>query len=308
MGEDFKARHPLLKRTLAVKVLRPDRLAAGTVQRFLREIEAAGQLSHPNIVMAHDAAQVGDTFLLVMEYVEGRDLARWVQEGGSLPVARACDFIRQAALGLQHAHERGLVHRDVKPSNLLVTDREGVVKVADLGLARLRQPDAAGALHGTWTQEGAVMGTPHYLAPEQARDARRADTRADVYSLGCTFYHLLTGRPPFAGQSLAELVLRHAGDEAEPVERLRPEVPAEVAAVVRRMMAKRPEDRPQSAAEVAQALAGPASAAGPPSPPQAFATTLDFPPARGRPARGRARKRLLAAGAALAVLTALALA
>jgi serine/threonine-protein kinase len=304
MGQVFKARHVLLKRTVAVKVIRRDRLAdPQAVQRFLREMEAAGQVCHPNVVLTHDAAQVGDTFLLAMEFIDGQDLARRVRDDGPLPVARACDVIRQAALGLQHAHERGLVHRDVKPSNLLVT-ADGVVKIVDLGLARLCQAGEA-ALQESLTDPGAVMGTPHYLAPEQARDAHRADIRSDIYSLGCTFYYLLTGRPPFAGKTLAELVLRHADGAAEPVERVRPEVPAAVGAIVRRMMARRAADRYQVPAEVARALAQTLPAP-PLGPAPDLTTTVDARPAQGRP--GRNRGRLLGAAAGLLGLILLVLA
>jgi serine/threonine protein kinase len=258
MGQVFKARHQLMERVVAVKLIRKERLADGqAVARFLREIKVVSQLSHPNIVTAHDAAQVGDTLLLAMEFVDGTDLARLVRESGPLPVPRACHYIRQAALGLQHAHERGLVHRDIKPHNLLVTQTgpamEGTVKILDMGLARLQQSGAGVA--ASLTHEGTVMGTPHYMAPEQARDSRQVDTRSDIYSLGCTLYHLLTGRPPFAGETFAEILIKHLEDEPEPVANLRPDVPADVEAVLRRMMAKRVEERYQAPAEVAEALA-----------------------------------------------------
>jgi serine/threonine protein kinase len=263
MGEVFKARHRLMERVVAVKLIRKERLAdAQAVARFLREIKAVSQLSHPNIVTAHDAAQVGDTLLLAMEFVVGSDLAKLVRESGPLPIAQACNYIRQAALGLQHAHERGLVHRDIKPHNLLVTratDQAGpaagdTVKILDMGLARLQTSGDAVATAAALTHEGTVMGTPHYMAPEQARDARQVDIRSDIYSLGCTFYHLLTGRPPFSGETFAELLIKHLEEEPEPVAKLRPEVPIKVQAVLRRMMAKRVEDRHQTPAEVAAAL------------------------------------------------------
>src|SRR5262249_18629040 len=152
--------------------------------RFRREVHALARLSHPNIVIAHDAAQVGGTHFLVMEYVAGTDLARLVNERGPLPFGRACDYVRQAALGLQHPHESGLAHRDVKPANLLLAAPQGVVKVLDLGLARFLREGESPATD--LTGEGAVMGTPDYIAPEQTRDTHAADIRADVYSLGCT--------------------------------------------------------------------------------------------------------------------------
>src|SRR5262249_1052812 len=143
----------------------------------------------PNVVLAFDANEAGATLYLAMEYLEGADLGRLLRQRGPLPVAEACNYARQAALGLQHAAEHGLVHRDIKPSNLMVTTA-GTVKVLDLGLARLREP--SGGTRGDLTQEGMLMGTPDYIAPEQIDDAAQADTRADIYSLGCTLYHLLT--------------------------------------------------------------------------------------------------------------------
>jgi serine/threonine-protein kinase len=267
MGAVYKAKNWKLSRVVALKVIRKERLNNEMIiRRFRREIEAAAQLSHPNIVHAFDADEVAGTHLFVMEYVEGRDLARVVRERGPLPVAEACDCIRQAALGLQHAHERGLVHRDIKPSNLLLavsrspqplsSGREmtsgGAIKVLDMGLARLER--TASDHSATLTQEGAVMGTPDYIAPEQARDSHRADIRADLYSLGCTLYFLLTGKPPFPGGSVSEKLLKHQLKEPRPVEELRPEVPSAVAQLVRKLMAKRPEQRYQTPAELAAAL------------------------------------------------------
>jgi hypothetical protein len=188
-----------------------------------------------------------------MEYVDGIDLARLVRESGPLPVEQACAYIRQAALGLQHAHERGMVHRDIKPSNLLLMMKEGQVKVLDMGVARLATGPADETANSL-TEDGAVVGTPDYAAPEQIRRPHEADIRADLYSLGCTFYFLLTGRPPFPGVTLGEKLLKHQLDEPEPVEKLNPEVPREVAAIIRRLMAKRPEDRYQTPAELADVL------------------------------------------------------
>jgi serine/threonine-protein kinase len=257
MGQVFKARHPLMNRIVAIKVIRKERLARpDAVQRFQREIRMAAQLDHPHLVRAHDAAQVGDTHFLVMEYAEGTDLQHLVQQSGPLPVAQSCGYVRQAALGLQHAHERGLVHRDVKPSNLQVTANGAVVKVLDIGLARSMGPgDHDGGTGPELTQDRMIMGTPDYIAPEQIADPRRVDVRADIYSLGCTFYFLLTGRPPFAEGSWEEKLVCHRKAEPVPVEQIRPEVPVGVGAILRRMMAKRPEDRYASPAAVAEALA-----------------------------------------------------
>jgi len=261
MGEVFKARHPTMDRLVALKRIRKERLTSpDAVRRFYQEVRAAARLAHPNVVYALDTFQAGDTHILVMEYVEGIDLARLVQQSGPLPVAQACEYIRQAALGLQHAHERGLVHRDIKPHNLLVASAtagdtqyaDPVIKILDMGLARLID---AGEDTAALTQEGAVMGTPDYIAPEQARQAQTVDIRADLYSLGCTLYFLLSGQPPFARGTLAEKLLSHVMDTPEPIQRMRPEVPAHVAAVVQRLLAKRPEDRFQTPRELAEALA-----------------------------------------------------
>jgi serine/threonine protein kinase len=198
----------------------------------------------------------------VLEYIDGPNLAALVRDQGSLSVGQACEFARQAALGLQHAHALGMVHRDVKPSNLLVQPPVGgtlaqgaVVKVTDFGLARLSEeaegPPDDDSIHPV---ETVVMGTPDYLSPEQGRDLEAADIRSDLYSLGCTLYYLLTGEVPFPGGTPLEKLTRHATIDPEPVEQLRPVVPPGVANLVRRLMSKLPEDRPQSPAELAEAL------------------------------------------------------
>jgi tRNA A-37 threonylcarbamoyl transferase component Bud32 len=260
MGAVFKARNWKLGRVTAVKLIRKDRLANETaVRRFRREIQAAAQLAHPNIVHAYDADEVDGTHFFVMEYVVGRDLARVVKEQGALPLAATCDYVRQAALGLQHAHERGLVHRDIKPANLLLTER-GVVKILDMGLAHLR---GSGADEGssTLTEEGMVMGTLDYIAPEQAADSRSVDIRADLYSLGCTFYHLLAGRVPFPPCNPAEKLFKHRYEEPAPLQQWRADVPPSVAAVISRLMAKLPAARYQTPAELAAVLASGVSTA-----------------------------------------------
>src|SRR5262249_4228321 len=178
--------------------------------------------SHPNIVTAHDAAQVGDTHFFVMEYVEGIDLGKLVKDTGPLPVAQACAYVRQVALGLQHAHEKGMVHRDIKPSNILLSLQEGQVKILDMGLARMLAAPASDDT-GSLTDEGAIVGTPDYESPEQARQSHQVDIRSDLYSLGCTFYFLLTGRPPFPGGTVGEKLVKHQLDEPPPVEQLNPE-------------------------------------------------------------------------------------
>lgn len=296
MGQVFKAEQRRLGRVVALKVIHHDYLAnrPEAIRRFHREARAAAQLTHPNAIRIYDADQDGTRHFIVMEFVEGLDLARLVEAAGPLPLAVACDYIAQAALGLQHAHEMGLIHRDVKPSNLLVTRtaassvrassmikinrlpdggveysrpsvppvdpaqlleelrRSGVVKILDLGLARATErADGDSAL----TVEGNVMGTPDYIAPEQARDPHGVDGRADIYSLGCTLYYALTGRPPFPKCSALEKLLMHQCDEPLAVEAVRTNCPAVVGDVVRRMMAKQPSARLQTAMEVYEALA-----------------------------------------------------
>jgi serine/threonine protein kinase len=272
MGEVFKARHVRLQRIAALKVIGRQRLGQGpAVERFRREAEAAAQLSHPNIVAVHDAGEEGDRHYLAMEYIDGIDLGRLIQETGPLPVALACDFIRQATLGLHAAHELGFVHRDIKPANLLVAPRGGMagrqagaicnlerfhgatIKILDMGLVRL-QPERIEATEMALTQKGIVLGTMDYLAPEQARNSHRVDRRADLYALGCTLYHLLAGQPPFAGGLPLDKLLRHQTEEPPALGRTRPDAPAALQAIVARLLAKRPEDRPGGADELALAL------------------------------------------------------
>lgn len=255
MGVVYKARHARLKRLVAVKVIAHHRLPdPQAVARFYREMEAVGRLSHQNIVQAYDAGEADGHHFLAMEFVDGRNLSQLVRSGGPLPVADACEIIRQTCLGLEHAHRHGLVHRDVKPSNVMLA-KEGVVKLLDLGLARLTDV-AITDDEATASQQ--ILGSPDFMAPEQAHDSRRVDARTDLYSLGCTLYFLLTGRPPFAGpqyDTRLKKVMGHAQAQPTPVLSVRPDLPAGVAQLVGRLMAKRPEDRPTSAAEVAEALA-----------------------------------------------------
>jgi serine/threonine protein kinase len=252
MGVIYLAEHRVMDKLVALKVISPAVLNnPEALDRFHIEVRAAGRLDHPNIARAHDADQAGSLHFLVLEYVEGITLAQVVQQQGPLPVADACRYVHQAALGLQHAFEQGMAHRDVKPNNLMLTPR-GQVKVLDFGLARLRGgPQAPRGL----TQSDAFMGTPDYVAPEQAQNARQADTRADIYSLGCTLYFLLTGRPPFIQETPLQVVLAHIEKEPAPLHQLRPEVPAELSAVVALMLAKHPAQRYQTPIEAARALA-----------------------------------------------------
>lgn len=251
MGVVYAATHAVMDRRVAVKVVNPEfSCHPVAVERFRREVRAAARLAHPNIVIAHAAGQAGDRPFLVMELVEGESLVDRVRRLGPLPVAEACDAVRQAALGLQHAHDNGLVHRDIKPHNLMRTS-DGVVKVLDFGLAALTEDAGRGAGQ---TGPNAVMGTPEYMAPGQTEDARSADGRADVYSLGCTLFHLLTGKVPFDMESTLLKLLAHRTNERPSARAARPEVPAELDAVLRRAMARRPEERPPTPGNLAAAL------------------------------------------------------
>ncbi len=255
MGVVYLAQNKLMGRKEVLKVVSSHLIfRRGVRDRFLAEIRNAGKLHHPNIVTAYSALQLDESLILAMEYVEGLDLAQMVKARGPLPVANAANYIHQAALGLQHAHEQGMVHRDIKPSNLMLA-RQGnraVIKVLDFGLAKVsREVPADGML----THEGQILGTPDFIAPEQSIDARKADIRADIYSLGCTLYYLLTGGPPFEGTSLYDILQAHHSRDALPLNLAQPQVPAELAELVAKMMAKEPARRFQAPGEVAKALA-----------------------------------------------------
>jgi serine/threonine protein kinase len=256
MGQVFKARHRRLDRVDALKVIRKDLVAdADALLRFHREAKAAARLAHPNIVAVYAFDEDDGVHFLAMEYIEGVDLGRAVREGGPLPVRQACEFARQAAVGLHHAHERGLVHRDLKPSNLLLSAGGAVVKVLDFGLARLRATEDHATTVDGLTAAGAVMGTPDYMAPEQALDSTKADVRSDIYSLGCTLYCLLAGRPPFPEGTATQKLVWHLQSAPPPLEAARFDLPLGLPAVVRRMMEKDPAARYQTPAEAAAALA-----------------------------------------------------
>jgi serine/threonine protein kinase len=278
MGQVFKAREVRLGRIVALKVLRKERInKPEIIQRFHQEIQAAARLSHPNIVHAYDAEQIGDAHVFAMEFVEGIDLSRLVKQSGPLPVAQACEYVRQAALGLQHIHEHDMVHRDIKPANLMRANSGGTIKILDMGLARLLEDEAEEAKAKRLTRLGVVMGTIDFIAPEQALDSRRADIRSDLYSLGCTFYFLLTGRVPFPIDEPMAKLLAHSCETAVPIAQVRPEVPAQVSAIVAKLMAKRPDERYQTPAALILDLAAL-------SPPTAILVSrtelLSFPPPR----------------------------
>jgi serine/threonine protein kinase len=249
-GRVFKAQHKLMGRLVALKIIAPHISSrASSIARFHREIRLLGRLDHPNVVRALDADQIGDHFYLVMEYVAGRDLERLLEDRGTLSPTEVAAYMAQSALGLSHAHDRGIVHRDVKPRNLILSD-EGHVKVLDLGLGALMEADSETSFA---TAAGHSVGTLHYMSPEQAM-ARDADGRSDLFSLGCTMYHLLTGQLPFPGETVVECLKRRASGRPAPVTDLRPDLPPRLVEVLNKLMANRPQDRFQTAAEAALAL------------------------------------------------------
>src|SRR5207248_3242922 len=213
--------------------------------RFYREARAGGSLDHPNIVRTFDNGLEGDYHFLVMEYVDGCSLEGIIQKHGPMDKTRAATYLRQAAVGLQHLHQGGLVHRDIKPGNILL-DRRGTVKILDLGLARFFH-DHKDLLTQQYNNT-AILGTADYLSPEQAMSSHDVDVRTDIYSLGATLYYLLAGRPPFEAKTVSQKLLAHLTKEPTPLRELRPEIPEELAAVVAKMMAKNREERYQSAA------------------------------------------------------------
>jgi formylglycine-generating enzyme required for sulfatase activity/serine/threonine protein kinase len=254
MGVVYLAHNKLMGRDEVLKVMgRHIMERPGVLDRFLREIRAVARLRHANIVTAYSAVRVGESIVFAMEFVDGLDLARMVKAKGPLPVSHACNFVYQSALGLQHAHEEGLVHRDIKPGNLMLAKKgsKATVKVLDFGLAKAtREEQVDSAL----TSQGQALGTPDFIAPEQILDAPNVDIRADIYSLGATLYYLLTGRPPFKAKALYDVYQAHISRDADPLNLVRPEVPAELAALVAKMMAKDPARRFQTPGEVAAAL------------------------------------------------------
>src|SRR6266849_5528601 len=234
MGLVFRARHRLLDKVVALKLLPAEAIAdPARLARFQREIRVMGRLEHPNLVTAADARSVDSWHLVVMEWIDGVDLYRLVRTQGPLPVAAGCEAARQAALGLQYAHQHGLIHRDIKPSNLMLT-RAGTIKVIDMGLALIMEDTAA-----QLTQTGLVLGTMSYCAPEQFRNASSVDIRADIYSLGCTLYYLLAGKSPYGQRkTFAEVVQAHLNDPFPSLAEARPDAPASLETVLARMTAK----------------------------------------------------------------------
>jgi serine/threonine-protein kinase len=256
MGEVWLAEHALLKRPCAVKFIRPD-LAAhpATAARFAREVQAVTGLTHANTVRVYDYGRADDgSFYYVMEYLDGPTLEQLVREAGPLPPGRAVYLLRQVCQALVEAHAAGLVHRDLKPGNVIVAALGGqrdVAKLLDFGLVQDLSADAADRL----TRTGTVLGTPAYMSPEQAAGESALDSRSDVYSLGATAFFALGGRPPFQGKSLGQLLAAHRSEPPPPLTEIRPDVPADLAVVVARCLAKEPRERFPSAADLDRALA-----------------------------------------------------
>jgi WD40 repeat protein/serine/threonine protein kinase len=270
MGVVYLAYNRLMARDEVLKLIGPGNIGhPGALDRFLREIRAVARLRHPNIVTAYSAFRCGGSVVFAMEYIDGLDLRRIVKAKGRIPVRQACHFAHQAALGLQHAHEAGLVHRDIKPGNLMLTRQGGrpLVKILDFGLSLAtaggedpvsdhRGPVAARESETTaaLTCTGQMLGTPDFMAPEQIVNAKAADIRSDIYSLGCTLYYMLSGRPPFEAARLSDVLQAHRTKDAPPLSTVQPDVPVELEALVAKMMAKEPGRRFGEPTEVAEAL------------------------------------------------------
>jgi serine/threonine protein kinase len=251
MSSVYLAEHEMMRRRVAIKVLPISRVNDSSyLERFRLEARAVAKLDDPNIVRAYDIDNEGQIHYIVMEYVDGQDLHQIVVANGPLDYDTAADYIAQVANGLQHAHEMGLVHRDIKPANCLV-DRHSTVKLLDMGLAKLTEDDQASL---TMANEENVLGTADYLAPEQALNSHEADSRSDIYSLGCTLYFLLTGNPPFPEGSISERLLKHQTARPDSIFKARPDAPPSLVEFCESMMSKKPIDRPQTAGDVARIL------------------------------------------------------
>lgn len=251
MSSVYLAQHLVMNRKVAIKVL-PRRRVNDTsyLARFQLEAQAVAHLDHPNIVRAFDIDNEDDTHYIVMEYVPGQDFQALVRQSGATSFAAAADYIAQAADGLQHAHDKGVIHRDIKPANLLLDDR-GIVKILDMGLAQFKQEENASL---TIAHEENVLGTADYLAPEQAVNSHKVDHRVDLYSLGCSLYYLIAGHPPFNEGSLAQRIAKHQSVMPPPLIEVRADCPQSLSDICQKMIAKKPEERFQSAAEVAHTL------------------------------------------------------
>jgi serine/threonine protein kinase len=291
MGTVYKALDEQLDRLVALKVLSPEMLGNSIlVERFRREARHAARLNHRNVVTLYEFGEDGDRLFLAMEFVQGIDLAEYIARRGKLAPEEARRILLQAAKALDHAFTQGLTHRDIKPSNFLLAQdgHRTVVKLTDMGLARTINEEEFRV-----TRAGTTVGTVDYLSPEQARDSSAADVRSDIYSLGCTFYHMLAGQPPFAEGGLGERIYKHLAAEPDDVRKLNPEVPAGLWFVLQRMLAKAPDDRYQTPAELIKALKvlpqGPAPVRPPPAllppplPPPPAPVSAPPPPAPPEP-------------------------
>ncbi|MDA8744574.1 serine/threonine protein kinase [Rubripirellula amarantea] len=251
MSSVYLAEHVRMGDRRAIKVLPKSRVADATyLARFQLEAKAIASLNHPNIVLAYDIDNEGDVHYIVMEYVDGVDLQQLVKRDGATDFSTAADLIAQAARGLEHAHSKGVIHRDVKPANLLI-DPNGVVKLLDMGLALVAAGDDESL---TVANNENVLGTADYLAPEQALNSHTVDHRADIYGLGCTLYYLLTGKPPFSDGTLAQRIAKHQTEMPTAIRQLRPDCPGELEGICVKMIQKDPKYRYQSAADVAEVL------------------------------------------------------
>ena len=258
MGKVFRARDTRLARIVALKILSPEHAAdAETVLRFQNEAQSAARLDHENIARVYYVGEDRGLHFIVFEFIEGTNVRDMVANRGPLPLAEAVSYTLQVAEALTHASERNVVHRDIKPSNLLITPG-GQAKLIDMGLARLREVDSPTDL----TASGVTLGTFDYISPEQARDPRNANVRSDIYSLGCTFFYMLAGRPPFVGGTMLQKLLQHQGDQPPEVRQFRSDVPEEVNRILRRMLAKDPAHRYATATELVSDLLAVARAAG----------------------------------------------
>ena len=262
MGVVYKARHRRMKRAVAVKVLSAKgSQSASVVKRFLREVEAAAKLMHPNIVAAYDADEINGVPFLAMEYVEGIDLAIHVKENGAMHYKQALDCLLQAARGLKHAHQQGIIHRDIKPANI-VLDRHGTIKILDMGLARFQEgnsplsaAETADSLEkSAITLTGSIVGTVDFMSPEQAIDSNNADHLSDIYSLGATFYFLVTGKPMFEFNNLMDRILAHRDLPRPSICATNREIPPQIDTIFHRMVAIQKEDRYPSMGKVIQDL------------------------------------------------------
>jgi serine/threonine protein kinase len=253
MGTVYLARDGREPKLLALKVLPPKRARTEErlLARFRREMELSRKVAHPNLTQTFDVGTALGVYYIAMEYIAGQSLYRLVMTGGPLPVGRAAKLFAQACAGLEHAHGIGLIHRDLKPSNILVTPKDQV-KVLDLGLAFIEGEEIED--HTVVGGKGIIVGSMDYIAPEQTEDAVAVDARSDLYGLGCTLYFALTGQPPFPGGDAKSKIRRHRKEVPPALQELNPLIPADFAAIVHPLLAKRPEDRPQSAAELRQQL------------------------------------------------------